>query len=231
MLSSERITRQQNPKNNKAAKSESLCSPISHATLLEHIQAFVDDSHGLMITDPNNNTPIKDIIKHNMQEWEALLHTVGGKLEISTCQFVKFGPTIRDSPRQCPDPHIKIMEHETKQPLALIEASTNQSYKLLGVNIAFDGNNSKQSQAFLPKCEKLPKHSPTASSPQMTLSRATVPSSSREYHMAWQQPISPRNIYVGPNTSWQQSSYQKWDTTGTCPHLWCTHKTWWLRTD
>jgi hypothetical protein len=75
---------------NKQVKTEIIQSPTSKTCIQENIQEFVDDSHSIMIYDPNDNTPLQDIIQHNMQQWEILLHTIGGKLEINKCKFIRF---------------------------------------------------------------------------------------------------------------------------------------------
>jgi hypothetical protein len=74
---------------NKTAQSCPIKSPISPIAISEHIQAFVDDSHGLIIRSPNDARSVDDLIQHNMQQWEKLLHTIRGKLEISKCRFSK----------------------------------------------------------------------------------------------------------------------------------------------
>jgi hypothetical protein len=68
---------------NKSAQSHPIRSPISSVFTLEHIQVFVDDSHGIIIKDPSNPRSLDDLNHHNMQKWEGLLNTIGGKLEIS----------------------------------------------------------------------------------------------------------------------------------------------------
>jgi hypothetical protein len=145
---------------NKHAKSSKLTTPISQLPMSTNIQAFVDDSHGLILHDPNKQDQINDLIEHNMQTWEALLHAMGGKLEINKCQIAKFHWTYtRDGNHnlitsQTTTP-IHITDSETKQTVNLPELSHQKSYKLLGIQMAFDGNQIAQATAFHQKCEAL----------------------------------------------------------------------------
>jgi hypothetical protein len=75
---------------NRHAQSFKLTTPISHLYMQTNIQAFVDDSHGLILQDPTKQDQINDLIQYNMQTWESLLHAFGGKLEINKCQIIKF---------------------------------------------------------------------------------------------------------------------------------------------
>jgi hypothetical protein len=49
---------------NKSAKSNPLIAPISHLSFLEHIQAFVDDSHGLIVHNIQDTTSLNSKIQH-----------------------------------------------------------------------------------------------------------------------------------------------------------------------
>jgi hypothetical protein len=144
---------------NKIAISSPIIAPISATIVRENIQAFVDDSHGIIIHNASSHISLHDTIQHNLQAWERLLHTVGGKLEISKCCKIRFGQTCYDSRNttvaSTPVNNISIIDHETNTPIALSENTTSAPYKLLGVNIAFDGNSAAQSKMFHKKCEKL----------------------------------------------------------------------------
>jgi hypothetical protein len=65
---------------NKQAISSPIQAPISNISTLDHIQAFVDDSHGIIIQQPGSTASINTTIKHNLQQWESLLNATGGKL-------------------------------------------------------------------------------------------------------------------------------------------------------
>jgi hypothetical protein len=143
----------------KIAISSPIESPISNAKMQDNIQAFVDDSHGIIIHDAKHQKSLRDTVQHNLQAWEDLLHNVGGKLEISKCCVVCFGqqsniPNADTSPTNTHNT-ISIIDHETNTPIALTEATVSDSYKLLGVNIAFDGGSDAQSKLFHKKCENL----------------------------------------------------------------------------
>jgi hypothetical protein len=131
-------------------------SPTSSHFIKEHMQAFVDDSHGIMILDPSDPTTLNTMITQNLQQqWEALLHTVGGKLEINKCRYIRFGPNHEAPPQHQHDTSITIIDHETNEPLALTEITHSTPYKLLGIEMAFDGNCQAQYKTFRDKCEKM----------------------------------------------------------------------------
>jgi hypothetical protein len=141
---------------NKQARSSKLTSPISNLVMQTNIQAFIDDSHGLILQDSNNPEQLDDLIQHNMQTWESLLHAIGGKLEINKCQIIKFrwdynndGYHSLHSPNTTQ--RLQIIDSETKQHVQLPELNHNNSYKLLGVHMAFDGNQKTQADAFQKK--------------------------------------------------------------------------------
>jgi hypothetical protein len=89
------------------------------------------------------------MIRHNIQEWEALLNAVGGKLEISKCKISKF-TWMMDPLGQMTltnddtSDATVIIDHETNQPIQITEIRPNESYKLLGVDLAIDGSNQVQ---------------------------------------------------------------------------------------
>jgi hypothetical protein len=95
-----------------------------------------------------------------LQEWESLLYTVGGKLEISKCNLVQFRwqmdlwGTLRLVTVPCTNPTL-INDHELNTPIQIKEISTSAPYKLLGIQMAFDGNNKAQHEAMQKKCTKL----------------------------------------------------------------------------
>jgi hypothetical protein len=140
---------------NKVVQTDIIQSPTSKTYIHENIQAFVDDSHSIMIQAPTNETPLHTIIQHNMQQWEALLHTVGGKLEISKCQFIRFGHTSCNTQNQHTDPPITILDHDSGTTISPAEIVHSTPYKLLGVHMAFDGNTKSQAASLHQKCSKL----------------------------------------------------------------------------
>jgi hypothetical protein len=103
---------------NKRALSAPITAPISHTKSTNNIQAFVDDSHGIIIHNQNKNKTLQELIEQNMQTWEHLLHTVGGKLEISKCQFVRFND---DDNLHNNDHQIEIIDHENGQTQSIKE--------------------------------------------------------------------------------------------------------------
>jgi hypothetical protein len=145
---------------NRTASSAPISGPFSNVKVQEHIQCFVDDSHGIIIQEQNDKTPINETICRNLQEWEALLNAVGGQLEISKCKIAKFKWKMNQTGEMLMQPDdnntpITISDHETNNQIQLSEIQPSFPYKLLGVNIAIDGNNQEQSRAMNIKCGKL----------------------------------------------------------------------------
>jgi hypothetical protein len=145
---------------NRQAQSFKLTTPISHLYMQTNIQAFVDDSHGLILQDPTKPDQINDFIQYNMQTWESLLHAIGGKLEINKCQIIKFQwDYTKDDHHRLHFPNISqrlhITDSETNDQIQLPELNITNSYKLLGVHMAFDGNQNTQADMFHKKCEAL----------------------------------------------------------------------------
>jgi hypothetical protein len=144
---------------NRTAISEPIAASISKIYSNEKIQAFVDDSHGIIIRQQQSELTLDEMLQHNMQTWESLLNAVGGKLEINKCKYLKFGENNIQPPNSTGPSDITrtitITDHETNGDIPLSEIQTSTPYKLLGVHIAFDGNQKQQALALLEKCEKL----------------------------------------------------------------------------
>jgi hypothetical protein len=81
---------------NKLAISAPITGPLSNSHVLEHIQAFVDDSHGPIIHDNYTPHTLLGTIQHNKQTWEKLLNTVGGKLEFLNVESSASNGTMTD---------------------------------------------------------------------------------------------------------------------------------------
>jgi hypothetical protein len=90
-----------------------------------------------------------------MQEWESLLHALGGKLEIIKCKIVRFYGNTKPTPKPQSQNSIHITDHETMTQIPLSEISTDNPYKLLGIQIAFNGNQKTQTLSIHSKYEKL----------------------------------------------------------------------------
>jgi hypothetical protein len=145
---------------NRKARSSHIIAPISHITTNINIQAYVDDSHGIIIQDASVDETLNQLIQYNMQTWESLLHAVGGKLEIGKSQFLKFTWAQDNNGNlwlstTSPINIIEITDSETGLPTKLTEISTSTSYKILGVQMAFDGNQCSQAATFHEKCNTM----------------------------------------------------------------------------
>jgi hypothetical protein len=144
---------------NRQAKSEPIYSPISPVFSNEHIQAFVDDTHGTMISKSNDHTDIIAMIQHNMQTWERILFASGGKLELSKCRFcvIQWKCSEEGTYSLLPSTQetITVTDSETFQPSMTSALKHDEAYKLLGVMMAFDGNTTAQESTLRAKCNKL----------------------------------------------------------------------------
>jgi hypothetical protein len=139
---------------NRTAISDRISGPISQLQTTEIIQAFLDDSHGIVIRNPNSDKSIEELIQHNMQTWGDLLHAAGGKLEISKCKYVLFNSQTQAPPgASISTTSISITDQENGQMIPLDEITTADHYKLLGIQMAFDGNQQGQDRAMNKKCQ------------------------------------------------------------------------------
>lgn len=108
----------------------------------------------------NEEDIVKDTLQHNTQQWEELLHATGGKLELQKCKYCVFSWSFNDDGSvSLNDQHnitpIQLISSETQQSLEVEAITTNTSYKLLGVQIAFDANSKEQHKTFQSKCIQL----------------------------------------------------------------------------
>jgi hypothetical protein len=115
---------------NKAAVSSPIVGPISKTLLTEKIQAFVDDSHGIIIKGNDSPLSLDELLQYNMQTWESLRYAVGGKLEINKCKYLKFNDNhdhLTGPPQPGVDHNtrtITITDHDTNEHTLLTEIST-----------------------------------------------------------------------------------------------------------
>ena len=145
---------------NKQASDASIRSPITHIFSNHKIQAFVDDSQLFLIIPDNKGHTIHDLLKHDVQLWEQLLHVTGGKLEIPKCKFLVFTWSF-DVNGDAIISHVEyaypmdIIDSDTKNPITIESISSSTHYKLLGVQIAFDGNATEQFKVLEEKTQHL----------------------------------------------------------------------------
>jgi hypothetical protein len=145
---------------NKTAQSSPIKGPMSNIEIKENIQAYVDDTHGTILQEYSDPKNLTNIITHNLQEWEVLLNAVGGKLEISKCKVSKLSwvMDLKGEMILSHDPNpdtIVITDHESGKNIHITEIRPDQPYKLLGVDLAMDGNTVAQDKALRKKFEKL----------------------------------------------------------------------------
>lgn len=144
---------------NKHAQSAPIISPVSKRATTEHIQAFVDDTHGTMINNTTDPEEIINIIQHNMQAWEQILFSSGGKLELSKCKFciLQWQHNKEGTYKLIPSDRMEIdvIDSETKAISTTKAILPHEPYKLLGIMMALDGNCDAQIVKFSDKCNTL----------------------------------------------------------------------------
>lgn len=137
---------------NRRSHSAQIKSPISHIFSDHRVQAFVDDSRLFIIFKALSGIDILEIfasLQQDVQLWEKLLFATGAKLELTKCKFLVFTWEFDDDG----NPHIVLMKDNSKmiitdserqQDIEVDSIPVDESYKLLGVPIAFDGNADEQ---------------------------------------------------------------------------------------
>lgn len=134
---------------NKRSHSARINSPISKIFSDHRVQAFVDDSRLFLIFQNHLSREIFEHLKEDVQLWEKLLYATGAKLELKKCKFLvftwKFDADGNPSVETMTDASdMKIQDSESKHDIEVSSMQINESYKLLGVPVAFDGNSKAQ---------------------------------------------------------------------------------------
>lgn len=136
-----------------------ITSPLSNTTTNNKIAGFVDDTATLMIQHYSIMLYIIIIIQRDAQTWEKLLHTSGGRLEISKCVFALFSWTFDSWGRailsDISTNSVHLKSSETQQPSTIPQMSTTTAYKYVGVQLALDGNMKTQIQDLQQKCNDM----------------------------------------------------------------------------
>jgi hypothetical protein len=148
---------------NKVAHPAIIKSPLSSTTINQKIQAFVDDTRVLLISQgllPPGLQLLHDImssLRHDFQAWENLLHAASGKLELEKCRFglIRWNYDSQGNGYLCSSTQtpLEITDSETSKVVEVPQLEPHEAYKYLGVQIALDGNMSAQQQAIQTKCQ------------------------------------------------------------------------------
>jgi hypothetical protein len=145
---------------NKHSKSTAVTGPLTNKTINTKIRAFVDDTNCPTLTDNPDLKLLKQQVEQNTSLWEKLLFTIGGKLELTKCKFSTFawhsdknGTQILCNSNQLGA--LEIPDSETRTTCQIEEIPSSESYKLLGVQMALDGNTKAQEQLLQEKCTKM----------------------------------------------------------------------------
>lgn len=149
---------------NQLAISEPIQRPFNQQhQLTTKIRAYVDDTNCPTITHKNDIEDLKATLIHNAKQWEALLFTIGGKLEISKCKFSCFFWKTEPTNGTVHLAHdinigsISIQSSETRSDYNITEIAPTEPYKLLGVQMTLSGNTSGQEEAMRDKCAHMAK--------------------------------------------------------------------------
>jgi hypothetical protein len=148
---------------NKMATSDPIESPITRVIkLTTKIRAFVDDTNCPTITHKDDIDYLKATLVQNAKTWEALLFTIGGKLELTKCKFSSFhwktdanGTVLLNLSPQIGS--IKIESSELGTECEIQEIAANEAYKLLGVQMTLTGDSTAQEETMKEKCMKMAK--------------------------------------------------------------------------
>lgn len=179
---------------NKKAHDATIKSPITKIFSNHKVQAFVDDSRlFLLYPDPNGST-IHTYLREDVQLWEQLLHVTGAKLELKKCKLIIFtwkfdakGNAIIESVENATP--MEIIDSETHLPLTVDSITSSEAYKLLGVQIAFDGNSVQQTVAIEAKAKHVTNVFLKANLPPTILSSDSTPSPFQPCIIHFRQPL------------------------------------------
>lgn len=145
---------------NKKAHPAIIKSSITKIFSDNKVQKFVDDSKLFIIDNDNNGQTIYEFLKEDVQLWEQLLQITGAKLELPKCKFFIFtwefdsnGDAFISHAENRTQMHINDTDTNT---MSIVEAiQHDEAYKLLGVPIAFNGDNPKQLDLITSKAQHL----------------------------------------------------------------------------
>ena len=166
---------------NRYSHAAKIKSPISLIYSDNRVQAFVDDSRLFIICTNAEGIDIYNSLKSDVELWQKLLHATGAKLELEKCKFFVFTWTfdIDGNPHltQLQQPHqMQIQDSETQETTNVNSMNITDSYKLLGVQISFTGNNDDQVKVLTTNVQHLIKvfHKVTLSHDDTLLGYNTV---------------------------------------------------------
>jgi hypothetical protein len=141
---------------NTLSSDATIYSPINNNSINNKILGFVDDTTTLMVIHQALSNYMIMILQRDAQTWEKLLHTTGGKLEISKCKFATFkwefdqlGRAIQKTDN---NQSLSIFNSDSKTSISVPQISHKQAYKYVGVQIALDGNMEQQITIMKEKC-------------------------------------------------------------------------------
>jgi hypothetical protein len=136
-----------------------MITPISKKDNTTSIRAFVDDSNCIMLNLYNDRNMITQQLTFSAKQWEELLHTIGGKLEISKCKYViitwhydKNGTGILHVETESNS--IEITDSESGELQNIQEITVKDHYKLLAVDMCINGDFTQQVEKLKEKIQK-----------------------------------------------------------------------------
>lgn len=141
---------------NKKAHNAIIQGSITKIFSNNKVQAFVDDSKLFIIIRDNDGPTIYQYLKDDVQLWEQLLQITGAKLELSKCKFFIFTWEFDEHGEaqiKTAENHsnMNINDSDTNLPVIVEAMNHDESYKLLGVPLAFSGDHKPQLESITTK--------------------------------------------------------------------------------
>ena len=127
-------------------KGVKLQSPDGKTTHKSNGTGYVDDCN-ILVVDKSKDTTQKKVeteMQHDAQWWERLLHTNGGKLELSKCFWYLFfwtwvGGVSKLSVKRKTNVRLDIKQTETNETITIEQKDIDDPVKVLGVHTSING--------------------------------------------------------------------------------------------
>jgi ribonuclease HI len=133
-----------------------LSNPDGTIVVSRHADCFVDDTTTFCNTNPD---ALKAELQANAQQWESILYSSGGALELPKCfyyimdwSFDENGQPYLKEPTPLP---LTIINSATKSRQIILEKSTSESHRTLGVRLAPNGKWHDEIKYLQEKADKI----------------------------------------------------------------------------
>jgi hypothetical protein len=139
----------------KNASGLTFANPSRERQITRHTDCFVDDA--TLFCNQDQKHP-KEELQRNAKQWEALLYSSGGALELSKCfyyilkwEFKNGTPTLA----QPTSLTISLRNSTTGQQETIKEKATNESHRTLGVRLAPNGKWAEEKKYLAEKADHI----------------------------------------------------------------------------